>query len=151
MINEHQLRQDILDELDFEPRVDAAHIGVGVHDGVVTLIGSVSNHAEKLAAERAARRVKDVKAIAQHIEIRLPSDLKTADAEIAKQAVKILKWRIGFPADRIGVKVEKGVVTLTGRPFGASRRLKQGGSGSYVRSLFLIKLALSSRWAPRGD
>ena len=114
MINDHQLRQDVLDELDFEPRVDAANIGVGVHHGVVTLTGFVSSYADKLAAERAARRVKGVKAIAQDIEIRLPSDKKTADNEIAKRAVDILKGRVGFPADRIGVKVEKGVVTLTG-------------------------------------
>jgi osmotically-inducible protein OsmY len=114
MINDHQLRQDVLDELDFEPTVDAAHIGVGVHDGVVTLIGFVASYAEKLAAERAVRRVKGVRAIAQDIEIRLPSDKKTADDEIAKRAVDILKWRVGFPADRIGIKVEKGVVTLAG-------------------------------------
>jgi osmotically-inducible protein OsmY len=58
--------------------------------------------------------VKGVRAIAQDIEIRLPSDKKTADDEIAKRAVDILKWRVGFPADRIGIKVEKGVVTLAG-------------------------------------
>jgi osmotically-inducible protein OsmY len=114
MISEHQLRQDVLDELDFEPSVNAAHIGVGVNAGVVTLTGFVSSYREKLAAERAARRVKGVKAIAEGIEVRLPSDKKTADDEIAGRAVDILKWRVGFPADRISVKVEKGLVSLTG-------------------------------------
>ena len=114
MISEHQLRQDVLDELDFEPSVNAAHIGVGVNGGVVTLTGFVSSYREKLAAERAVRRVKGVKAIAEEIEVRLPSDKKTADDEIAGRAVDILKWRVGFPAERIAVKVEKGVVTLTG-------------------------------------
>jgi osmotically-inducible protein OsmY len=114
MISEHQLRQDVLDELDFEPSVNAAHIGVGVNAGVVTLSGFVSSYREKLAAERATRRVKGVKAIAEGIEVRLPSDKKTADDEIAGRAVDILKWRVGFPADRISVKVEKGVVSLTG-------------------------------------
>jgi osmotically-inducible protein OsmY len=114
MISEHQLRQDVLDELDFEPSVNAAHIGVGVNAGVVTLTGFVSSYREKLAAERAARRVKGVKAIAEGIEVRLPSDKKTADDEIAGRAVDILKWRVGFPADRISIKVEKGIVTLTG-------------------------------------
>jgi osmotically-inducible protein OsmY len=74
----------------------------------------VSSYGEKLAAERAARRVKGVKAIAEEIEIRLPSDKKVADDEIAGRAVDILKWRVGFPANRISVKVEKGIVTLTG-------------------------------------
>ena len=115
MISDYQLRQDVLDELDFEPSVNAVHIGVGVHAGVVTLTGFVSSYAEKLAGERATRRVKGVKAIAEEIEVRLPSDKKVADDEIAGRAVDILKWRIGFPADRIGVKVEKGIVTLDRR------------------------------------
>src|SRR5271169_2522859 len=114
MISEHQLRQDVLDELEYEPTVNAAHIGVGANAGVVTLTGFVSSYGEKLAAERAARRVKGVKAIAEEIEIRMPSDKKVADDEIAGRAVDILKWRVGLPANRISAKVEKGVVTLTG-------------------------------------
>jgi osmotically-inducible protein OsmY len=113
MTSDHKLRQDVLDELDFEPTVNAAHIGVGANSGVITLTGFVSSYGEKLAAERAARRVKGVKAIAEEIEIRLPSDKKVADDEIAGRAVDILKWRVGFPANRISVKVEKGIVTLT--------------------------------------
>src|SRR5271154_7143148 len=114
MVNEHQLRQDVLDELEFEPSINAAHIGVGVHAGVVTLSGFVSSYGEKLMAERAARRIKGVKAIAEEIEVRLPSDKKVADDQIAERAVSILKWRVGVPAERIGIKVEKGFVTLTG-------------------------------------
>ena len=114
MISDHQLRQDVLDELDFEPSLNAVHIGVGAHGGVITLTGFVSSYGEKLAAERAARRIKGVKAIAEEIEIRLPSDKKIADDEIAGRAVDILKWRVGFPANRVKVKVEKGIVTLTG-------------------------------------
>ena len=114
MISDLQLRQDVLDELEFEPSVNAAHIGVTANNGVVTLSGFVTNYAEKAAAERAARRVKGVKAIAEEIEVRLPSDTKRADDEIAARAVDILKWQVGFPAERIKVKVEKGVVTLAG-------------------------------------
>jgi len=114
MSGDLELRQDVLDELEFEPSVNAAHIGVTANHGVVTLTGFVTSYAEKTAAERAARRVKGVKAIAEEIEVRLPSDLKRADDEIAVRAVDILKWQVGVPADRIRVKVEKGVVTLTG-------------------------------------
>ena len=74
----------------------------------------MTSYAEKAEAERAARRVKGVKAIAEEIEVRLPSHTKRADDEIAARAVDILKWQVGFPADRINVKVEKGIVTLTG-------------------------------------
>jgi osmotically-inducible protein OsmY len=114
MSNDLQLRQDVLDELEFEPSVNAAHIGVTANNGVVTLTGFVTSYAEKTAAERAARRVKGVKAIAEEIEVRLPSDTKRADDEIAARAVDILKWQVGVPADRIAVKVERGVVTLDG-------------------------------------
>src|ERR1700757_818687 len=108
MVGDLELRQDVLDELDFEPSVNAAHIGVTANKGVVTLTGFVTSYTEKAAAERAARRVKGVKAIAEEIEVRLPSHTKRADDEIAARAVDILKWQGGFPADRINVKVEKG-------------------------------------------
>ena len=114
MISDLELRQDVLDELEFEPSVNAAHIGVTANSGVVTLTGFVTNYAEKAAAERAARRIKGVKAIAEEIEVRLPSDTKRSDDEIAGRALDILKWQVGFPADRITIKVERGIVTLTG-------------------------------------
>jgi len=114
MISDLQLRQDVLDELEFEPSINAAHIGVAANRGVVTLTGFVTNYAEKAAVERAARRVKGVKAIAEEIKVRLPSDTKRSDDEIAARALDILKWQVGVPADRITVKVERGIVTLMG-------------------------------------
>jgi osmotically-inducible protein OsmY len=125
-MNDHQLRQDVLDELNFEPSVNAAHIGVGAHAGIVTLTGFVSTYGEKLAAERAVQRIKGVKAIAEEIEVRLPSDKKVADDQVAERAVSILKWRVGVPAERIGIKVEKGFVTLTGDVDFSFQRLEAG-------------------------
>jgi osmotically-inducible protein OsmY len=108
------LQQRVIDELEFDPSVDAAHIGVSVRGGVVTLSGHVDSFAEKFAAERTVRRVKGVKAVAQELEVRLPSDRKTADEEIAARAVKILSWDALVPNGRIAIKVEHGVVTLRG-------------------------------------
>ena len=87
-MSELQLRQDILDELEFELRVNAAHIGVAVENRVVTLTGHVSSYDEKLQAVQAVRRVKGVQAIAEEIEVRFLNDKKTSDDEIAKRAVK---------------------------------------------------------------
>ena len=81
------LRQLIIDELDFEPSIDAAHIGVAVESGIVTLTGHVGNFAEKIAVEDAVKRVRGVKAIAQEIEVRYPYSKKTSDDEIAKRAL----------------------------------------------------------------
>ena len=107
------LRRDILDELDFEPSVKAANIGVAVENGVVTLTGHVSSYAEKIAAEQAVRRVKGVRAIAQEIEVRFPSDKKTADDEIAKRALDILRWFL-VPSEVIKLTVHNGLITLNG-------------------------------------
>jgi osmotically-inducible protein OsmY len=108
------LRQFIIDELDFEPSIDAANVGVAVENGVVTLSGHVASYAEKIAAERAVQRVKGVKAIAEEIEVRHPDQAKRSDDEIAQRALNILKWSVQVPADSIQVKVEKGWVTLSG-------------------------------------
>lgn len=114
MSDDERLQQWVSDELAFEPRVDAAHIGVSVHNGVVTLSGHVSSYAEKFAAEEAVRRVKGVTAVAQELDVHLPSDKKSDDAEIAERLVRMLHWDVLVPDDRITVKVEHGYVTLGG-------------------------------------
>lgn len=109
-----QLQQRVIEELIFDPSVEAAHIGVAARNGVVTLSGHVGSVAEKFAAERAARRVKGVKAIAQDLTVHLPPDKKTADDEIAQRAVKMLAWDVLIPPGTIAVEVEDGVITLSG-------------------------------------
>jgi len=113
-MGDKQLRQNVLDELEFEPSVDAAHIGVAVDDGVVTLSGHVSSYFEKLAAEQAVRKIKGVRAIAQEIEVRYPSDKKTADDEIAKRALSVIEWHAMIPQGAVKVTVQKGLVILAG-------------------------------------
>jgi osmotically-inducible protein OsmY len=103
----------VLDELEFEPSLDAAAIGVAVNDGVVTLMGHVATYAEKLAAERAAKRVSGVRAVAQEITVRFPSEKKLSDDEIAKRALNLLRWDVLVP-DNVKVTVENGLVTVTG-------------------------------------
>ena len=112
--SDSQLQHDVMAELEWEPAVDHADIGVAVTDGVVTLSGYVKNFTEKLAAEKAVRRVAGVRAIAEEINVRLASDSKMADHEIAKRIVDIIAWTISIPADTVKVKVEHGWVTLSG-------------------------------------
>lgn len=114
MKDDLHLQQRVIDALEFEPSVDAAHIGVSARDGVVALSGHVGSFAEKFAAERTVRQVKGVKAVAQELEVRLPADKKLADDEIAARVVKLLQWDAAIPSDRISVKVEHGIVTLSG-------------------------------------
>lgn len=108
------LRQNIIDELEFEPAVNAAHIGVAVEKGVVSLSGHVGSFAEKLAAEKAAKRVKGVRAIAEGLKVRFASDKKANDDEIARRALNILEWSAVVPEGRVMVKVQDGWVSLSG-------------------------------------
>jgi osmotically-inducible protein OsmY len=80
----------------------------------VTLTGHVASYAEKLAVEKAVRRVKGVHAIAEELEVRYPGMKQTADDQIAKRALDILAWQSMVPKDHITVKVERGWITLTG-------------------------------------
>lgn len=112
-MSDKNLRLTIIDELDFEPSVDSAHIGVAVENGVVTLTGHVKSYAEKLAAEKAVRRVKGVRALAEELVITYPSDKKTSDTDIAQRAANIIAWDVTVP-DAVKVKVERGWVTLSG-------------------------------------
>jgi osmotically-inducible protein OsmY len=109
-----QLQHDVMAELEWEPAVDHADIGVAVNNGVVTLSGYVKNFTEKLAAEKAVRRVAGVRAIAEEIKVRLASDSKLADHEIAKRIVDMIAWTVSIPNDVVKVKVEHGWVTLSG-------------------------------------
>ena len=109
-----QLRQDILDELEFEPSIDAANIGVSVDDGVVTLTGHVSSYTHKLTAEAAVRRVRGVRAIAEEIEVRHAGERRTSDDEIAKRAIDSLGWNTSVPDEKVQITVDNGWIKLTG-------------------------------------
>ena len=113
MLADARIRDDVLEELDFEPSIEATGIGVAVKDGVVTLSGHVPSYAQKMGAELAAQRVKGVKAVAMDIEVRLAGDAKRADDEIAERAVNILRWSAGI-GERVKAVVESGWVKLSG-------------------------------------
>lgn len=114
MSDDAALQSMVLAQLAWNPQVNAAHIGVSAHNGVVTLTGHVESYAVKAAVEAAARRVRGVRAIAEEIEVRLPADKKQADDQIAERAIRLLDWDIEVPHSRLDVKVEHGVVTLSG-------------------------------------
>jgi osmotically-inducible protein OsmY len=115
MSHDSQLQEAVLSELAWEPSVTAAHIGVTANAGVVSLTGHVESFVEKHAAERAARRVRGVKAVAEEIEVRLPFEAKRGDDDIAAAAIERLAWDVSVPPDAITVNVEKGWLTLTGQ------------------------------------
>ncbi len=114
MKTDAQLQRDVMNELQWEPTIHAAEIGVAVKDGVVTLSGHVDSYAKKGAAERAVKRVSGVKAVAEEIKVTLPGAYRRADEDIARAASNILDWDLSVPHDRVKVMVQGGRVTLSG-------------------------------------
>jgi osmotically-inducible protein OsmY len=113
-MNDLEIRQSVEDELEYDPSIDAAHIGVACDHGVVVLSGHVKSYAEKTAAMSAARRVYGVRAIADEIQVKLEGQPKTSDNEIAKRAADILAWHALVPGQKISVTVRDGFITLSG-------------------------------------
>jgi osmotically-inducible protein OsmY len=107
-----RVRDHVVRQLDWDPEVDASAIGVTAKNGVVTLTGYIDTYAGKLAAERAAKRVRGVRGIANDLEVRLK--IGRTDSDIAADAVRALELRGTVPAT-IQVAVHDGHVTLTGK------------------------------------
>jgi osmotically-inducible protein OsmY len=105
------MKDAVMRQLDWDPEVDATAIGVTARNGAVTLTGSIGTYIGKLAAERAAKRVRGVRAVANDIEVRLR--LERGDAEIAADVVRALELCSTIP-DTVQAAVHHGHVTLTG-------------------------------------
>jgi osmotically-inducible protein OsmY len=106
-----RLRNFVVRELDWDPDVDASAIGVSAQNGVVTLTGFIDTYAGKLAAERVAKRVRGVRAVANDLTVRLT--VERTDADIAADAAATLKVQTTV-ADKIQIAVHRGHIGLTG-------------------------------------
>jgi osmotically-inducible protein OsmY len=114
MKTDNELQKAVHDELLFEPAVTATDIGITAKNGVVSLVGTVKSYAEKWAAERAAERVIGMHALAKELKVKLPTDWRRSDEDIAAAGLSALKWDVQVPEDRITAEVEDGFVTLKG-------------------------------------
>lgn len=108
---ETRLRDAVMRQLAWDPEFDASMIGVTAADGVVTLTGYIDTYASKLAAERSARRVYGVKAVANELDVKLANE--RIDPDLAKDALEALKNRVDVPLG-IAVTVRDGHISLTG-------------------------------------
>ena len=106
------IREDVIFELKYDPKITSPDIAVAVKDGVATLSGYASSYWEKDAAEKAAKRVYGVRGVANDIQVKLGST--RTDPEIARDAVHELESHVSIPADKIKVTVKAGWVTLEG-------------------------------------
>ncbi|HEX6335016.1 MAG TPA: BON domain-containing protein [Flavisolibacter sp.] len=114
MKSDLEIQQDVISQLKWEPFVKVSNIGVSVKNGIVTLSGNVDSYAQKMAAEKAVRKVAGVKAIAEDIQIGVSPTYNLTDTEIAASVINALKWHSAVPDEKIQVRVENGIVTLEG-------------------------------------
>jgi len=114
MKTDTELKKDVSAELEWDPEIEAAQVGVAVKDGVVTISGHLKTYADKFAIERALRRIEGVRAIAMEVDVTLSPQHQRSDSEIAAAAAQALKWQARIPDDRLRVTVERGWITLAG-------------------------------------
>lgn len=114
MSNDHDLQEEVVDELRWDPEVEATEIGVTVKDGVVTVRGEVSSLSQRWAVERAIKRVRGVRAVADEITVQLPGLSERTDVQLAEAAANVLAWSTIVPRDHVKVTVQDGWITLDG-------------------------------------
>ncbi len=113
-MNDAQLQANVVEELLFEPSLDAANVAVNVHRGMVTLSGSVSNFPEKWAAERAVKRVYGVEGVTEELLVTTLAEGQQNDADIAGAARRALERSATVPQKSVQLRVEGGWITLEG-------------------------------------
>lgn len=115
MKTDAQIQKDVMDELKWQPFLNSSEIGVAVKNGIVTLSGIVDTYSKKLTAEKVAKKVAGVKAVAEEIQVGVSPAYRKTDAEIAEAVYNTLKWHTAIREDEIKIKVENGVVFLDGQ------------------------------------
>jgi osmotically-inducible protein OsmY len=108
------IQKDVMDEIKWEPALNASEIGVTVKNGIVTLSGQVDSFYKKTAAENAAKKVVGVKAVAEDIQVVVSPSFQKTDTDIAEAVLNSLKWHAAVQEEKIKIKVEDGIVRLEG-------------------------------------
>lgn len=129
---EQGLRDLVMRQLAWDPQVDATMIGVTNKDGIITLTGYVETYAARLAAERSARKVYGVKAVANELVVKLAEE--RIDPDIARDALHALANRVDVP-DGITVTVRDGHIALGGRVNWNYQRVSAERAVKYLRGV----------------
>jgi osmotically-inducible protein OsmY len=136
MKTDANIRDDVENELRWDPSLDEKGILIKVEDGVVSLQGSVPHFSDRWTAEQVTKRVAGVRAIANDIEVKLPNSGERLDSDIAAAAANALKWHFALESSAIQVIVKQGWVTLSGHvSYGYQRTIAEDA----VRYLLGVK------------
>jgi osmotically-inducible protein OsmY len=130
-----RIREAVMRQLDWDPEVDASAIGVAARDSVITLSGYVPDYSGKLAAERAAKRVRGVRGVANDIEVR--RTFERNDSDVARDATRALELRTTVPP-AVQLVVHNGHVTLTGKVSWLFQRTAAEHAVRHVRGVLSV-------------
>jgi len=136
MKTDSEIQKDVMEELKWEPLLKATEIGVAVKNGVVILSGTVDTYLKKREAEKAAKRVAGVKAVAEDILVKVSGNFQKTDAEIADAILNALKWHSSVQDEKIKVTVEDGWVTLEGE---AQWEFQRSSARNTIENLIGVK------------
>lgn len=135
--SDHDIQTAVQDELEWTPDVDAAGIGVAVEDGAVTLSGEVDDYSERLAAKRAALRVRGVSTVVNDLTVHPKSAATVTETDIAKEVERALKWATNVP-DSVKAEITGHDVTLTGQVQWDFQRQAAKRAVRYLRGVYTV-------------
>ena len=136
-----QIHHDVLEELKWDSRVEETEVGVQVAGGIVTLTGTVTSWAKRVAAQEAARRVMGVLDVANDIEVKARGGFARTDTEIAQAVRRTLEWDVFVPNERITSTVTDGWVTLAGQ---VERSSQREDAERAIRNLTGVKVVVNN-------
>lgn len=134
MVPDNQLRERVMREVEWDPEITSTDIAVSVEEAVAALTGFVRSYAEKLAAERAAKRIYGIKGVANDIEVK--PGIELTDPELARNAVMALQTHVSVPEDRLKVTVKNRWITLEGN---VEWQYQKAAAESAVKNLTGVK------------
>lgn len=108
------LREEVMEAIKWEPVLQSNKIEVSVHDGTVTLTGTVDNYNQKKEAEHIIKDISGVKTIIDDVMVDLSYSAIRNDIEITNSVIKVLEEKWVIPNHRLKVTVQDGWVTLEG-------------------------------------
>jgi len=135
MKSDSEIERDVRDELAWDPRIFGSDVTVTVDDGVVTVRGEVPTLAMKFAVERDAEHVSGVRAVVQHLNVRLPDTHVQSDGDLAQRIANALRWDVEVPDDKVKATVENGWVTLEGTVDRDYQRVSAERAVRYLRGV----------------
>lgn len=140
----------VQDELEWVPEVDADGIGVAVEDGAVSLFGEVDSYAERVAAAKAALRVRGVNAVVNNLSVHPKSSSPVTETDVAKEVKRALRSASAVP-DTVKAEIQGHHLTLSGEVEWDYQRQAAKRAVRQLRGVYLVDNEVTLKERPSAD